>query len=143
MVCFAIATAFAVPAFAQAPEDSESHAFPDTQPPPPTPAELARAAELSEKYVEGRITEEELTELKTYQSDLSTLDGYRAQFQNEIGTVDGESNFEPAAPNASRVISLPASNTIPLWLLIMVVSNTIGTVGLFMLVMQRNHTRDY
>ena len=109
--------------------------------------ELQRASDLSEKYITGQITAEELTELHTLKSDLTHLDVYRAKY------VEGQkfsSNDEVVVPvptqemeTMSNIETTGPVQSIPLWLLVLVFSNTalMITIALLLLLQARRSHR--
>lgn len=127
--------------------ETANHTFAPPTEPPPTAMELQRASDLSEKYITGQITAEELTELHTLKSDLTHLDVYRAKY------VEGQkfsSNDEVVVPvptqemeTMSNIETTGPVQSIPLWLLVLVFSNTalMITIALLLLLQARRSHR--
>lgn len=124
------------PAFAGEAETA-NHTFVPTQPPPPTVEELQRASDLSEKYITGQITSEELAELHTLKSDLTHLDVYRAAYVEAQKFRSVDEVTAPVMPRENETVNgIETTNsvqTIPKWLLILVLSNTALMIAITLL----------
>lgn len=99
-------------AFAQAAPESASYTFPDTPVKKYDRATLDRISRLSEKYIMSTITLEELTELKTLDSDFSDIDKYKAEYEvTERARVhtatDEEMNNRVVVPGTLTVSPMP------------------------------------
>jgi hypothetical protein len=122
-VIVAIFLVLPVSSFAQEVETVE-HTFTVETPPPPTADELEKIANLSEKYIKGQITSEEMIELQTAKADMTDLDAYRYQYVQgkKVGTTEAQTPSQPSVtpvPDSSQA----TPQIIPQWLLVVLLCN--------------------
>ncbi len=130
-ICGAVASVNDV--FAQETETA-SHEFVDQVPtPPPSAAELAQVSALSEKYILGTITTDELTLLKEYKADLADLDAYRKAMETKNAIQAAPSGMPNVFSQQDTIsdtgVTLQASsNVFPNWILMYMAGQAVVTL---------------